>query len=100
MTVLHPWVTAPRVDAQASEDRNRDGWLGTRTGRRRTPRSLEVQGWYRLEIARPEWPWIFERGENPAQVISTIDALAVLMALTLFHGDDARGALARTQMIP
>ena len=27
MTVLHPWVTAPRVDAQASEDRTgMGGW--------------------------------------------------------------------------
>ena len=36
-------------------------------------------------------PWVFERGEKPALVISAIEALAVLMGFKLFHGDDARG---------
>ena len=55
--------------------------------------------WYSLEITRAKWPWIFERGEKPAGVMSTIEALVVLMGLKLLHGDDARSAPARIQMI-
>ena len=46
------------------------------------------------------WPWIFERSDKPARVISTIEALAVLMGLKLFYGDEAQSAHTRIQMIP
>ena len=59
---------------QASEDRTGIG------GRSDPWRSR----WYSLEITRAEWPWILERGEKPARVISTTEALAVLMGLKLF----------------
>ena len=51
-------------------------------------------------MVQPQWPWIFERGQKPARVISTIEALAVLMGLKLFYGDEAQVAHARIQMIP
>ena len=48
--------------------------------------------WSSHEITRAEWPWIFERS---ARVISTIEALAVLMGLKLFYGGEAQVASAR-----
>ena len=97
--VMRPWDTAPRVDAQASEDRTGiGGWA----------RELDEEGcpypWrsrrHSHEITKTEWPWIFERSDKPARVISTIEALAVLMGLKLFHGDEAQDAPTRIQMIP
>ena len=71
---------------------NKDRWLGTRTTRRRTLWSLEVQ------VVQP---WIFERGEKPARVTPTIEALVVVvMGLKLFFGDDVRCAHAWIQMMP
>ena len=42
---------------------------------------------YSYEVKREDWPWIFEKDENPALVISTLEALAVLMGLKDFFGD-------------
>ena len=82
--VLHP-ENAPRVDAQASLDRteiggwqpvkDRDGHIDTR-----------LSPWFCVKILREDWPWIFERVEKPALVISTLEALAILIALKLFYG--------------
>ena len=44
--------------------------------------------WFSLEITREAFPWVYERGNKPALLISTLEALAVLMALKLHHGDD------------
>ena len=96
---MHPWDTAPRVDAQASQDRTGiGGW---------TP-ELDEEGrpdpwrsrWYSHEITVAEWLWIFERSDKPTRVISTLEALAVLMGLKLFYGDEAQVAPALMQMIP
>ena len=40
-----------------------------------------------------------ERSNKPAGVISTIEALAVLVGLKTFHRDDAGGAHTRIQMV-
>ena len=45
---------------------------------------------------KKEWSWIFERGDKPERVISTIEALAVLMRLKLFYGEEARGTHTRS----
>ena len=34
------------------------------------------------------FPWVYERGNKPALLISTLEALAVLIALKLYYGDD------------
>ena len=78
---------ALRVDAQASATRTGiGGWLpylgkNGEVDRCRSP-------WFSLEIKRETRPWTFERGDKPALLISTLEALAVLMALKLYHGDE------------
>ena len=76
---------APRVDAQASAERTGlGGWLPT-----------EVDGkidtwsspWFSLEITRSDFPWVYEKGDSPSRVISTLEALAVLLSLKVFFGD-------------
>ena len=97
--VMRPWDTAPRVDAQASEDRTGIGGWAPELDEEGCPYPWRSR-WHSHEITKTEWPWIFERSDKPARVISTIEALAVLMGLKLFHGDEAQGAPARIQMIP
>ena len=36
--------------------------------------------WFSLEISREAFPWVYARGNKPALLISTLEALAVLMA--------------------
>ena len=76
---------APRVDAQASEVRTGlGGWLPT-----------EVDGkidtwsspWFSLEITRADFPWVDEKGDSPSRIISTLEAVAVLLGLKVFHRD-------------
>ena len=98
-TTMRPWDTAPRVDAQASEGRTGIGGWAPELDEDGRPDPWRSR-WYSHEITKEEWPWIFERGEKPARVISTLEALAVLMGLKLFYGDEAQGAHARIQMIP
>ena len=78
---------APRVDAQASSTRTGSGgrfphlWKNGGTDRWKSP-------WFSLEITREAFPWVYERGNKPALLISTLEALAVLVSLKLLHGDD------------
>ena len=78
----------PRVDAQASSTRaGIGGWFPY----------LDENGsidqwkspWFSLEVTS-EARWIYERGDKPALLVSTLEALAVLMALKLYYGNDPR----------
>ena len=58
-------------------------------------RSCEVSGtsdtrrtlWYRMEFTRQDFLCVFEKGDKLALVISTLEVLAVLIALKLFDGE-------------
>ena len=78
---------------------DRDRRLGTSAGRRRTPDPWRSR-WYSHDFSKEEWPCILERSDTPSRVISTVEAVAVLMGLKMFHGDEARGTLIQIQMIP
>ena len=41
---------------------------------------------FSVEIRREDWPWINERDDKPALVISTLEASAILIASKLFYG--------------
>ena len=43
--------------------------------------------WFSLEISKEDFPWIFEKGDKPSLVISTLEALAILISLKLRFGD-------------
>ena len=76
--MMRPWDTAPRVDAQASQDRTGIGCWAPELDEEGRPDPWRSR-WYSHEINKAEWPWIFERSDKPARVISTMEALAALM---------------------
>ena len=89
--VMRPWETAPQMDER---DRTGIGGQAPKLDEESRPDPWRSK-WYSHEITEAEWPWIFERSDKPAWVISTIEALAVLMGLKLFYGDVAGGAHTR-----
>ena len=44
--------------------------------------------WFSHEVKKEVRPWIFEMQGSAALVISTLEALAVLICLKAFYGDD------------
>ena len=90
---------APRVDAQASSTRTGiGGWFP----------HLDENGsidqwkspWFSLEITPEVPPWIYERGDRPALLVSTLEALAVLMALKLYYGNDPGNNVTSVTLVP
>ena len=45
-----------------------------------------LSSWFSAEITRDLLPWVYEKGDKPSLVISTLEALAVLTALKTFYG--------------
>ena len=92
-------VTAPRVDAQASESRTSiSGWAPVKN------RNRELDTWlsagFSYELSRAEWPWIFEKGDRPALIISRLKALEVLISLKLFFCDIPGRGRTQIQVVP
>ena len=42
---------------------------------------------YSLELQRQDWEWVFAESDKPSLIISTLEALAVVIGLKLFFGD-------------
>ena len=90
---------SPRVDAQASEERTGiGGWFPTRDDQGRLNPLLSC--WFSLEITREDFPWIFEKGNRPSLVISTLEALAMLIALKLKFGQEPDPDDMRVLIVP
>ena len=88
---------SPRVDAQASRERTGiGGWLPLRDGSRR----ISTSPWFSLEITRDMLPWVFAKGDKPAQVIATLEALAVVVSLRAFHGRRVPDGRTRATVAP
>ena len=56
--------------------------------------------WFSHELTRQDWPWLYERGNRPSLVISTLEALAVLFSLKLFFGDEPKKGRTKVQVVP
>ena len=56
--------------------------------------------WFSYELTRTDWLWIFERGDKPSSIISTLEALAVLISLNLFCGDEPKQGRMKVQVVP
>ena len=56
--------------------------------------------WFSYELTRKDWPWIYERGNRPSLIISTLEALAVLVSLKLFFGDEPKKGRTKVQVVP
>ena len=78
----------PRVDAQASADRTGiGGWLPVEDGSGKI--DVRLSPWFSIELTKEQRPWVHEKADRPALLISSLEALAVLMALKLFYGDSS-----------
>ena len=89
----------PQVDAQASAQRTgTGGWIPVAdcTGK------LDpwLSSWFSLEITKDEFPWIFERRDRQSLVISTREALAILVSLELRFGDYSDTEDKRVLIVP
>ena len=56
--------------------------------------------WFSLEITRGDFPWIFEKGDRPSRTISTLEALAMVVALKLKFGQDPSPDDTRVLIVP
>ena len=96
---LHPDQVSPRVDAQASSQRTGiGGWFPLRD----SSGNLDTMSshWFLMEIREEHWPWVFARGSKPARVISTLEALVVLVAVMLYFRDENRAHRSSIKVIP
>ena len=94
-----PERSAPRVDAQASDSRvGIGGWLPSI----RSDGSIDTWSsyWFSLELKKDAWPWIYEKSDKPSLIISTLEALAVLVSLLLFFDSPPREGRRRVQVSP
>ena len=56
--------------------------------------------WFSLVVTPEDFPWIFVRGKKPSQIISTLEALAVLLSLRLFARRQPEGQRSRVTILP
>ena len=90
---------APRVDAQASGERTGIGGWYPVLGEDGQP-DLKRSPWFSLEIRHDQFQWVFEKGGKPSLIISTLEALAVLMALKVFYGESPRQRRTKVLVMP
>ena len=96
---ITPAGFAPRVDAQASSTRTGiGGWFPAfdDDGRINTWKS----SWFSLEITREDFPLVFEKGDRPSLVISSLEALALVVALKIKFGQDPDPDEMRVLIVP
>ena len=88
-----------RVDAQASDDQTGvGGWLPHVNDQGRADPSQSA--WFSFEVSPEDFPWFFVRGRKPSQIISTLEALAVLLSLKLFAAKQQEGQRSRVTILP
>ena len=97
--VLLSSVSAPRVDAQASDTRTGiGGWLPNF----HADGTIDMKSslWFSMEIRKEDFPWVYEKSDKPTLVIATLEALAVLVALKVFVCRSPREHRTRVQVAP
>ena len=95
---VYPDQLALRVDAQASSDRTGiGGWFPhvDQSGQV----NVKLSRWFSLVITKDEWPWLFEKSSKPALIISTLEALAVVVALKVYYGEEPRKDRSRIRIV-
>ena len=98
-SVLWNETRSPRVDAQASDGRTGvGGWLPYLDEQGRADPKKSAR--FSLEVRREDFPWVFARGQKPSQIISTLEALAVLLSLKLFATPRPDGQKRRVTILP
>ena len=80
-------MKAIRVDAQASDQRTGIGGWYPEVDMFGKPDTYGPK-WFAFEVTKEDFPWILQRDDSPSRVISTLEALGVLVALKLkFEAD-------------
>ena len=74
------------------------GWLSYLDDQGRADPSQSA--WFSLEVSPEDFPWVFIRGRKPSQIISTLEALAVLLSLKLFVAQQPEGHRSRVNILP
>ena len=98
-TKLSTAECTPRVDAQASDTRTGiGGWFPVRDPEGKL--SPWLSALFSMEITREDFPWIFEKGDRPSRIISTLEAFAMLVALKLKFGQDPESNDTRVLIVP
>ena len=88
-----------RIDAQASAQRTGiGGWFPVVNSTGILDPWLSC--WFSLEISKCDVPWIFDKGDKPTLVISTLEALAILVALKFRFGNVADTEDKRVLIVP
>ena len=96
---LESLAEAPRVDAQASDVRMGIGGRFPRCDEGGTI-NVKESPWFSLEVFEEDWPWVFAKSQKASRVISTLEALAVLVALKLQCGETPGGSRTRVRIAP
>ena len=60
----------------------------------------KLSPWFSLEITHAEWPWVFAKSQKASLIISTLEALAVLVALKLRYGEEPGRSKERVRIAP
>ena len=53
-----------------------------------------------MEVAQKDFPWVYEKGNKPSLVISTTEALAIIVALKLKYGDGRQAESKKIMVVP
>ena len=56
--------------------------------------------WLSVEVTKAKFSWVHEKDDRPARIISSLEALAVVIALKLRYSQDRDGCLTKLSMVP
>ena len=90
--------------AEGSTRRQVTRGLGSEDGSRDAtavdPLTIAISPLFSMEITEQEWQWIYEKESKAARIISTLEALAVLVALKLQFGETPGEGKNRVMIAP
>ena len=76
-----------------------DRWLVSGSRPARNPGQTRSK-WFALETTKEDFPWVYERDNTPSRIISTLEALAVLIRLKIKYGEEPAPHRSRITVSP
>ena len=62
--------------------------------------SIWESPWFSVEVTKSKFPWVYEKGDKPSLVISTLEALAVMKAVKLRYGQGEGKENSKVMVVP